>query len=186
MSKHNILLVDDEPSVLSSLKRVFIDEPYTIFTAQSAKEGLKVLSEKKIKLVISDEQMPSMSGSEFLSIVRKDFPGAIRIMLTGHASIGAAMRAINEGEIYRFFTKPWDDINLLFAVKDALEKYDLEEENRRLLKTVKRQTIEIKSLEKQFPGISEVRRDEKGNIIVDNLTNDEMSAIIEECEKKYK
>lgn len=185
MSRHNILLVDDEPSVLSSLKRVFIDEPYTIFTAQSAQEGLKLLREKKIKLVISDEQMPGMSGSEFLSIVRRDFPGAIRIILTGHASISAAMKAINEGEIYRFFTKPWDDLNLLFSVKDALEKYDLEENNKELLKTVKRQTIEIKSLEKQFPGISDVQRDERGNIIVENLTDDEMAAIVEECEKEY-
>ena len=83
-----------------------------------------------IKVVISDERMPGTSGSEFLSMIRRDFPHVVRIMLTGYASIDAAMKAINEGEIYRFFMKPWDDYELKVNVRTAIDKFNLEEELR--------------------------------------------------------
>jgi len=78
-----------------------------------------------------------MSGADFLARVKVRFPAVVRIMLTGHASLDAAIKAINRGEIYRFFTKPWDDFEVRFAVKSAVEKIDLEVENRRLLDIVK-------------------------------------------------
>lgn len=185
MKPTNILTVDDEPNVIAALTRVFMDEPYNIFTANSAEEGMAILRSNPVKVVISDEMMPQMTGSEFLSMVRQEFPDVIRIILTGHANMASAMKAINEGEIYRFFTKPWDDVNLKFAVRSAVEQYDLEEENKRLLKIIKQQAIDLKLLEKQFPGITELERDEQGRIVVSDISEDEMSKIIEECEKEF-
>jgi DNA-binding NtrC family response regulator len=179
---NTILIVDDESSVLSSIKRALADEPYEVLTAKSGVEGLEVLRNRDVKVVISDEMMPGMSGSEFLSAVRRIFPETIRIMLTGHASVQAAMDAVNNGEIYRFFSKPWDDVQLRLAIRSAIEKYDLEEENRRLLKTVQKQADELKMLERKYPGISNLERDEEGNVILEAFEDEDkdISEIISE------
>ncbi|MBI4681679.1 MAG: response regulator [Nitrospirae bacterium] len=183
-----ILLVDDETNVVSSLERALIDEPYKIHTAGSGVEGLSILKGNRIKLVISDEKMPGMTGSEFLSVVKKLFPDTIRIMLTGHASLQAAMNAVNNGEIYRFFAKPWNEIELKLAIRSAIEKFDLEEENKRLLKTVKRQACELQQLEKSYPGITSMQKDTEGNLIVPEIsTSDEdLSEIVSLIETQLK
>lgn len=180
---HKLLLVDDEENVISSLKRAFMDEEFEVFSANSGQQGLAMLAKEQIHVIISDEKMPGMSGAEFLSEAKKLYPETIRFMLTGQASIEAAMKAINEGEIYRFFTKPWDDLQLIFAIRSACERFDLEEENRRLLETVKRQALEMKSIEKLFPGITEIGRDDDGRIPIDNLTQTEILDIIQLCER---
>jgi len=185
MAQHTILIVDDEPNVISALKRSLIDEDYNILSVESGEEGLRLLANHPAQLVISDEKMPGMSGSEFLSHVKNRYPHTIRIILTGQASIEAAMQSINEGEIYRFFTKPWDDLELLLALRAAFEKYDLKAENRRLLQTVKKQAVELKLLERQFPGITQLKRDIKGRIIVEDMSEKELEDLILKCEKKY-
>jgi two-component system probable response regulator PhcQ len=101
-----VLFVDDEPHVTESLKRALRKEPYEVLSANSADEALEVLARQPVDVVISDEKMPGMQGSEFLAVVCKQYPETIRIIMTGHGSIEAAIRAINEGEIYRFLTKP--------------------------------------------------------------------------------
>lgn len=181
-----ILLVDDEPNVISSLKRALADEPYKIHTANSGFEGLSLLKENGIKLVISDEKMPGMSGSEFLSAVKKLFPDTIRIILTGHASIQAAMDAVNKGEIYRFFAKPWNEIELKLAIRSAIEKFDLEEENKRLLKTVKRQASELQQLEKSYPGITSMQKDTEGNLVLPEVSasDKDLSDIVSQLESE--
>ena len=163
---NSILLVDDEQGVISALKRAFMEESYEIFTANSGVDGLNIMKNNKIKLVISDERMPGMSGTEFLTTVKNLFPSTIRIMLTGHANIQSAMSAVNSGEIYRFFAKPWNDLEIKLSIKAAIDKFDLEEENQRLLKTVKRQASELKELEIKNPGITSLDRDEFGNVIL--------------------
>lgn len=182
----SILIVDDEQGVISALKRVLTDDSYEIHTANSGLEGLNILKNHKIKVVISDERMPGMSGTEFLSAMKELFPDTIRIMLTGHASIDAAMKAVNSGEIYRFFAKPWNDIELKLALLLAIEKYDLEEENRMLLKTVKRQASELKQLEKLHPGITSLEKDQEGNLILPEISDDdeELSEIIARSKMK--
>lgn len=185
MQTSNILIVDDEKSVLEALKRSFIDDPYEVYSAGSAAEGLDVLSVKKIKVVISDEMMPGMSGADFLSRVSSRFPDVVRIMLTGHASLAAAIKAINKGEIYRFFTKPWDDFELRFAVRSAVEKFDLEEENRRLLDIVRKQALNLKLIEREFPGITELEYDEKGRILIQDVPDEEVERIVAQLEKEY-
>ncbi len=180
--KNSVLLVDDEPNVLSSLKRVLLEESYDIHTASSGIDGLGILKDNKIKLVMSDEKMPGMSGTEFLAAVKKMFPDTIRIMLTGHASIEAAMNAVNNGEIYRFFSKPWNDVELKLALRSAFEKYDLEAENKKLLRTVKRQASELKQLEDAYPGITDLERDEHGNVLLTDMSGSDkdISEIVSE------
>ncbi len=185
METSNILIVDDEPSVIQALKRSFLDDPYNVYTAISAIEGLEILAANEIKVVISDEMMPGMSGSDFLAKVRNCFPNVVRIMLTGHASLDAAIKAINRGEIYRFFMKPWNDLELRFAVKSAVEKFDLERENQRLLDIVRRQALNLILIEKEFPGITQLEYDEKGRIIIQDVPDGEIAQIVAELEREY-
>lgn len=179
-----LLLVDDEPGVLAALRRSLVDEPYEIASAESGEEGLRLAESFRPLVVISDERMPGMGGAAFLAAVRELRPETVRIMLTGHASIEAAMRAVNDGGIFRFFIKPWDDLELNLAIRSAFEKYELEEENRRLLATVRRQSRELKALEGKFPGITSLERDERGVFILPDLTDEEISAEIERCNDK--
>lgn len=163
-----LLIVDDEPHVISSLTRALADDGYEITGAGGGEEALRLMESAHFQVVISDEKMPGMDGAEYLAKVKERHPETVRIMLTGHASVEATMRAVNNGEIYRFFTKPWNDLELRLSLKSAVEKYYLEEENRQLLKTVKRQSQELKQLETLYPGISEVKRTADGAIIIDN------------------
>lgn len=179
-----ILLVDDEENVLTALKRALFDEPCVIHTAAGAEQALEMMRSESFKLVLSDERMPGMQGSEFLSLVRERYPATLRILLTGHATMDAAVKAVNQGEIYRFFTKPWNDTELRFAVRSAIEKYDLEEENRRLLGTVRQQSLEIKVLERRFPGISRVEKDGEGNFVLDDMPEEDIRRMMNVCEQE--
>ena len=118
--------------------------------------------------------------------MKEQHPHTVRIMLTGHATLDAAMKAVNEGEIYRFFSKPWNDHELKFAIRSAIEKFDLEDENRRLLATVRQQTLEIKVLEKRYPGISRVEKDSKGVFVLPDISSDEIENMLAECENESK
>lgn len=180
--KNLIMLVDDEANVLSALSRALLDDPFEILTASSGLQALEIIEGKTVKAIVSDERMVGMQGSELLAEVRRRSPHTARILLTGHATVEAAMRAVNEGEIYRFFTKPWDDTQLRFALRSAVEKYDLEAENRRLLATVKDQAMEIKVLERRYPGISRVQKDSRGMFVLPEITEDEVAGLIAECE----
>lgn len=183
--KDAILLVDDEANVLSALTRALIDDPYEILTASGGVQALEVMAGKNIKAIVSDERMVGMQGSELLAEVKRRSPHTVRILLTGHATIEAAMRAVNEGEIYRFFTKPWDDMQLRFALLSAVEKYDLEAENRRLLATVRDQAMEIKVLERRYPGISRVEKDSRGTFLLPDIADGEIARLIAECEQEF-
>uniref|UniRef100_C6DZA3 Response regulator receiver protein n=1 Tax=Geobacter sp. (strain M21) TaxID=443144 RepID=C6DZA3_GEOSM len=179
---NDILLVDDEPHVISAIMRGLDDEPYLLTGAAGGKEALQLMENRTFKVVISDEKMPEMDGAEFLSQVKQLYPETVRIMLTGHASVEATMRAVNKGEIYRFFTKPWNETELKLALRSAVEKYDLEHENRRLLRTVEHQSQELKFLERNYPGISELRRDADGGIVLDTeVSEEEIQNIIARC-----
>jgi two-component system, probable response regulator PhcQ len=183
MEISNILIVDDEPNILNALRRTFSEEPYQMFTAENANDGLVALSKNKVKVVISDEIMPGMSGAEFLAQVSSRYPNIVRIMLTGHASLDAAVKAINLGQIYRFFTKPWDDMELRFSVRAAVEKYNLEDENRRLLRLIRKQAMNMKMLEKEYPGITRVNYDEKGCILADEVSDADIAALLSELDQ---
>jgi two-component system probable response regulator PhcQ len=168
MSRFKILLVDDSPNVLKALTRTFRLEGYELFSALSAKEALEILKKENIDLLISDENMPEISGTELLKLVRIQYPMIIRIMLTGLDDFEVIKNAINKGEIYRFFNKPWNDFELLITVRYALKQKALAEENQQLKWKLKTQEEYLKQLELEYPGISEKKMSEDGSIIIDN------------------
>lgn len=140
-----LLFVDDEPSVLKALKRIFLDEDYEILTAGSVSEALTLLAQNPVHLIISDHRMPGRTGTEFLKEVKQRWPETIRIMLTGHADVQSIMGAVNEGAVYKFITKPWNDEDLRLTVSLALQQYTLIRENRKLKEITRKQQSRIKS-----------------------------------------
>lgn len=129
---HTILIVDDEPHVLSSLRRLLSREGYRILAATSGAEGLELLRNHAVSLIISDQRMPVVIGAEFLARARLVSPHSMRIMLTGYAEVEAAAQAINEGGIHFYFSKPWDDAQFQLAVRQLLDRFELEQRNREL------------------------------------------------------
>ena len=145
---YRILLVDDEPNVLSALKRVFRQENYAVVTVSGGPEALALLQKEPFHLMISDYMMPGMTGAELLKQVKALKPEIIRIMLTGHADTGAVMGAINEGAVYKFILKPWNDDDLRVTVALALEQYDLIQKNKTLQQDNAQKSKEINALSK--------------------------------------
>lgn len=145
-SELTLLFVDDEPGILSALRRLFRPQGYRILIAEGGAAGLDILAKEPVDLVISDMRMPEMDGATFLKQVRQRWPKVTRILLTGYADITSTVAAINEGEIYRYIAKPWDDNEIVLIVREALERRRLEEENRRLSELTRRQNEELKEL----------------------------------------
>jgi two-component system probable response regulator PhcQ len=182
-STATILLVDDEPLVTNALERALHRERYQILTATSGAAGLELLESHRVDVVISDEQMPGMSGSEFLSAVRKKFPHTIRMILSGQASLEAAVRAINEGEVYRFFLKPCNPTDLIFTVQQALAHKRLEEQSRRLLREYQRQASTLARVEHNSPGLLLLDTDEDGAVVVDESDGEcDVNDLLEQIE----
>ena len=138
-----ILCVDDEPNILSALRRLFRARGYRVLLAQGGQAGLELLESEPVDLVISDMRMPEMDGAQFLEHVRSRWPDPVRLLLTGYADIASIIEAINRGEIYRYITKPWDDNDILLIVHEALARRALELEQRRLQALVSRQNEEL-------------------------------------------
>ena len=115
-----VLLVDDEPEVIEGLKRSLRKLPYDFLWAYSGAEAVRVLSERAVDVLVSDEMMPEMSGSELLSYARKHHPSVIRIMLTGRASVMSAMNAIYDGWVYQYLHKPCNPADLASAIYNGL------------------------------------------------------------------
>lgn len=153
-TNQTVLFVDDEQALLDGLRNALRKEPYAIVTANSAQEGLRVLHERRVDVVVSDERMPGVSGSDFLAFVRQRYPDTVRIMLTGQASLEAAIQAINEGEIYRFLSKPCSPVQLAQTLRGALLLKSLTHEGARLLATVRKQRKLLQELERRHPGIT--------------------------------
>jgi len=186
-STATILLVDDEPNVTDALKRALRREPYEFLTAISGPDAQQILERQHVDVVISDEQMPGMSGSEFLSKVRKQFPHTIRMILSGHASLEAAVRAINEGEVYRFFLKPCNPTDLIFTVQQALTHKRLEEQSRRLLREYQRQAAMLAKLNHNGPDLLRLDTDAQGAVIIDESDGEgEVTDLLAEIELAIK
>jgi len=143
ISCFKILCVDDEPNILSALRRMFMLSGFDIEEASSGAEAIKKLEEKEFHLVLSDMQMPGMNGAELLAQVKERWPKVMRLMLTGTADLKAAISAINEGEIYRYLTKPWNDEEVVSTIKSALERCALVRERDNLLELTKQQNLSL-------------------------------------------
>ncbi len=114
-----LLIVDDEPNILSTLRRMLRNEGYRILTAPSAQEGLELLAQNPVQVILSDQRMPEMNGTEFLARVKRLHPNTVRIVLSGYTDLQSVTQAINEGAIYKFLLKPWEDEHLRGQIRDA-------------------------------------------------------------------
>jgi len=161
-----ILVVDDEEHVREALSKLLDREGYTVITADGPTEALEILRQQPIKLVISDQNMPDMSGIEFFRLIRERHPQVCRIMLTGDPERDTIIRAVNEGEVYRFLPKPWNNTMLRVTVYFAFEAIQLEEENRRLLSALRRQLHFVRSLERDFPYLAALARQEEAELLL--------------------
>ncbi|MDD0810969.1 EAL domain-containing protein [Curvibacter sp. RS43] len=130
--ERTLLLVDDEPNIVAALKRLFRRDGYRIVTAASGLEGLQRMAEYEVDVVLSDQRMPGMTGVEFLRRAKELYPDTVRMVLSGYTELQSITDAVNEGAIYRFLTKPWDDERLRVHVQEGFHQKGLADENRRL------------------------------------------------------
>ncbi|WP_332854134.1 EAL domain-containing protein [Duganella sp. S19_KUP01_CR8] len=130
--QRRLLLVDDEPNILAALKRLLRGDHYQIYTANDGPQGLAVLAEHPVDVIVSDQRMPGMLGADFLRKARELVPDTIRIMLSGYTELQSVTDAVNEGAIYKFLTKPWDDEQLRGHIADAFRVKEIADDNQRL------------------------------------------------------
>jgi len=165
IKKYTILVVDDEELFIEYIQRMMSDENYNVVTAASAQEGLDILEKQQVSMVISEYEIPLINGLEFLEKVRIIYPNILTVMVTEHADIDLAIKAINEAGVYKFILKPLDDIDFKNMIKKTLESLQVIKERDVLIRKVKTHESTLKDLEKRYPGITKVERDEDGYIL---------------------
>jgi DNA-binding NtrC family response regulator len=167
-----VLIVDDDSSLLDGLKRMLRREPYTVLISPAAERALELLESTEVDLVISDQDMPGMSGVAFLKCVREKYPYITRFMLTGKATLDNAIDAINNGGISRFFVKPCDSLDLIISIRQGIQQKKLMSAAYQLLQENARHAELLNQLETQYPNITKVDRDPDGAIKIDDFPVD--------------
>ncbi len=125
MEKRTVLFVDDEEKLLNSLKRGFLDEPYNTLFATSGKETLEILEHNEVHVLVTDMRMPEMGGLELLKIVKEQYPHIVRMVLSGYTQVTTLLTAINQGEIFKYITKPWNlEEEFKPSIREAIEFYE--------------------------------------------------------------
>ncbi|HET8760386.1 MAG TPA: HD domain-containing phosphohydrolase [Nitrospiria bacterium] len=147
---NRLLIVDDEPFVLSALTRLLRRDGYEVITANAPSRGLAILQEQSVGVIISDYRMPEMDGVQLLRRAREVAPSAIRIILSGYAETHAILSAVNDGGIHKYLTKPWNDEQIRLEIKSGFELYRLAVTNRELQETLTRQNEELRTLTKSL------------------------------------
>jgi len=138
-----ILFVDDEPEIVESLRLTFADE-YLVLTARSGEEALAVVKGQEVGVILADQRMPGMTGIELLGQVKALQPDTVRMILTAYTEVEVLLNAINTGEVYRYLTKPWERADLVAAVRQAVERYELLRENRRLFQELDQAHLKLR------------------------------------------
>lgn len=129
MEKRTVLFIDDEEELLRIIEKVLQDEPYQMLFATRGKEAFEVLQQNEVHVVVVDMRMPEMSGLDFLKVIKEKYPPIVRMVLSGYAQITPLLTAINEREIFKYITKPWDsDDELKVAIREAIDRYNSEHE----------------------------------------------------------
>ncbi len=140
MEKRTVLFVDDEEKILKSLKRGLMDEPYNALFANSGKEAVEILQQNEVHVLVTDMRMPEMSGLELLKTVKQEYPCVIRMVLSGYTQVTTLLTAINQGEIYKYITKPWKlEEEFKPAVREAVDYYNFRSERDQLATEAKQQ-----------------------------------------------
>jgi len=139
MANITILFVDDEEKVLKSLQRGLMDEPYNLLFATSGKEALEKLEKNEVHIIVTDMRMPEMSGLELLRIIKEKYPKIVRLVLSGYTQVTTLLTAINQGEIFKFITKPWRlEEEFKSVLQQAVDYYNLRSERDELLKELEK------------------------------------------------
>jgi FixJ family two-component response regulator len=157
-ARPTVLLVDDEDSILSALKRLLRRESYQVVTANGGQAGLDELARRRVDIIVSDQRMPGMSGVEFLHRAKELYPDTVRMVLSGYADLQSITDAINEGAIYKFLSKPWDDDRLKAEIEDAFRYKALHDENRQLNRQLQAANAELIRLNAQLQEALEAQR----------------------------
>ncbi|MFK7818669.1 MAG: response regulator [Planctomycetaceae bacterium] len=157
MTERTVLCVDDEVNVLRALKRLLRKEPFHLLTANSGDEALEILKTEKVHLICSDYLMPGMTGTELLSKVGSLYPKTVRVVLSGYADIAAIVEAINDGHIYRFLSKPWNDDQLKANLKSCLDHQSLLESHHDLNEELIQRNSELRSLSERQQSLIQER-----------------------------
>jgi signal transduction histidine kinase len=155
-TRHTLLVVDDEPDVVKSVRDLLRLE-YKVLTATSAAEGLKLMEQEEVHIVMTDQRMPGTSGVEFLRNIRGDYPEAVRLLFTGYADIRAVIDAINAGNVYRYITKPWDPDELQTIIREAGERFDLIAKNKKLMADLQNKNRELETANKDLETANQLK-----------------------------
>lgn len=148
--KRTLLLVDDEENILTSLRRLLRREGYEILIGLGGAQGLELLAQHPVDVILSDQRMPNMTGVEFLRQVKATYPDTVRMVLSGYTELQSITDAINEGAIYKFLTKPWDDEQLRANIAEAFRHKELADDNRRLNEQIQRANRELAQANEQL------------------------------------
>lgn len=149
-AERTLLLVDDEENILSSLRRLLRRDGYTILTATSARQGLELLAANRVDVIVSDQRMPAMTGVEFLHKAKDMCPDTVRLVLSGYTDLQSVTDAINEGAIYKFLTKPWDDAMLRANIEEAFRRKAMSDENQRLATELQHANRELERINERL------------------------------------
>ena len=144
--KPTVLLVDDEESILNSLRRLLRGQPYEVLLAASAAQALEIMATQPVDLIMSDARMPVMDGATLLAETHRLYPATSRILLTGYADLTMIIKAINEGQIHRYISKPWNDEEMLLVLRQSLEHQHSDRERLRLEQLTLQQNDQLKAL----------------------------------------
>jgi DNA-binding NtrC family response regulator len=168
-----LLVVDDEASMRRSILRALDEEQCNVLEAASAQEAIAILEKRKVHVLVSDHDMPGMCGLDLLRMVRLRWPSVQRIMVTAANDFTVAVRAINLGEVSRFICKPWQEEELICSVRQAFEQAALDLEVKKLRAHARKTRDVLRTLEREHPGITTLRRDDGGAILLDEGITDE-------------
>lgn len=176
----NLLVIDDEIEITKSIYRQF-RKKYKVYTATNGQEALALMEKEPIQVVLSDQRMPGMTGVDFFSNIKDKYPNALKLILTGYSDIEAVVGAINEGQVFRYLTKPWNPADLELAVKEAFDKHELITSNQRLMKQlhdanisleekVNERTVELENANKRLKYLN-IEKNKTIGIVTHDLRN---------------
>src|SRR6202521_2171147 len=157
VKKHCLLVVDDEPDLVQSVKDLLRFD-YKVLVATRAIEGLKIMQREKVHIVMSDQRMPEMTGVEFLKHLRDSHPETVRLLFTAYADLNAVTDAINQGNVYRYISKPWEPDELKTVLRQAVDYYDLQQERRRLILEVHEKNQQLEIANEELRRANDVKR----------------------------
>lgn len=168
-----IQLVDDEPNILSALRRLLKPQGWEVHTYDNVESALAGLVEHDFAVIVSDYQMPTADGVTYLQFAKQRQPDAMRLVLSAYGDRNSMIKAINQAEVYRYLSKPWDDYEVVASIKSAIDLYQLKVENRQLRNQVDAQKAMLRAREEELlrleadnPGITRVERDTDGSVLI--------------------